>query len=233
MKKWIFIFGFGTLTAATTSAQRIQVGPEIGVNFNKFNEDGPGRSTDYDMRTGLKIGGIVDIGFTRNFSFQPGLFYSSKGAAYDYTDIYTNGGITYYEDGETKIKANYLEIPLNLEFKFGYPRRARFFIGGGPYIAFAIGGEVKTKYTTSYRAGGETIYFRDKDSYDLEIGDDPNYDDIKRSDVGLNLNAGVMMPRGFFLRANAGIGLADVVPDERYDSKNIGISLTAGFLFGR
>jgi hypothetical protein len=233
MKKWIFILALGTVMGNNANAQRIQVGPEIGINFNKFHEDGPGRSADYDMRTGLKIGGIVDIGFSRNVSFQPGLFYSSKGASYDYNDIYTQGGITYYEDGKTKIKANYLEIPMNIQFKFGYPRRARFFIGGGPYLAFAIGGEVETKYTRSYRAGGETIYFKDKDSYDLEIGDDPHYDDIKRSDLGLNLNAGVMMPRGFFLRANAGIGLANVSPDDNYDTKNLGFSLTAGFLFGR
>lgn len=230
MRKLVLLLGIIMAGIFSAEAQHVRVGPEIGVNWSRFNVDDPViDEDDFSMRAGLKIGGVVDIGFTRIFSFQPGLYFNQKGSRdrYSYNVVQ---GRTYVNN---KIRVNYLEIPMNLQFKFGRPRRGQFFIGGGPYMAFAIGGEVDSKETLRYPNGNTAVIY--DDDYDLEIGDDEADDDIKRTDAGVNFNLGFMAPQGFFIRGNSGIGLANIVPggDEDYRWRNLSFSLTLGFLLGR
>jgi len=229
MKKCILLMSMALIGAGNSFAQRIKVGPEIGVNWSKFNADDPTvDDDDFRMRAGLKVGGIVDIGFDRMFSFQPGLYFNQKGAR-DKFSVPVPGGREY---SNNKIRVNYLEIPLNFQLKFGRPYRGQFFIGAGPYFAFAISGDVDIKRTVRYD-NGTSVVLAD-DDYDLEIGNNERDDDIKGSDAGINLNLGFMAPRGFFIRGNSGIGLANVLPggNNDYSWRNFSLSLTAGFLFG-
>lgn len=231
MKKSILICSILAMSTLQSFAQRIKVGPEIGVNFTKLTIDDPTvDNDDLKMKAGLKIGGIVDIGFNRMVSFQPGLFYSMKGTKESYSYNVAGNSRVYVNN---TYKINYLEIPMNLQLKFGRPHMGQFFIGAGPYVAFAIGGELESKSHIKDAFGNNTEY--DDQDYDLEIGNDANDDDIKGTDAGVNLNLGFMAPRGFFLRANLGIGLANIEPggDENYSARNLSTSLTAGFLFGR
>jgi len=220
----------GVLCATQSQAQWVRIGPEVGVNFQKFNVEDEIYDDDYDMRAGLKVGGIVDIGVDRMFSVQPGLFYSQKGTKQKYVESVAAG---FRNHVKNDIKINYLEIPLNLQLKFGTPHGPMFFIGAGPYLGFAIGGEVEQEITTRYPDG--SLYDRDRDDYDLEFGDDADDDNYKGSDAGINLNLGFMTRSGFFLRGNMGIGLKDIVPDgvDSYSAKNFGLGISAGFLFGK
>jgi len=230
MKRLILLMGILTAGLAESSAQRVRVGPEIGVNWSKFNVDYDDvDDDDLRMRAGLKVGGVVDIGFNRMFSFQPGVFFNQKGSRDKYS-VGAPGGRRYVDD---KYRLNYLEIPMNFQLKFGHPRRGQFFIGAGPYVAFAIGGEVDWKETI--RTNDGTVLNSDRGEYDLEFGDDGFDGDFKGSDAGLNLNLGFMGPRGFFFRGNTGIGLANIIPDgdEDHSYKNLSFALTVGMLFGR
>mgnify|MGYP003886016023 CR=1 FL=1 len=224
------MLGVVALCSAESYAQRIQIGPEIGVNWSRFNVD----YEDYDeddfrMRAGLKVGGIVDIGFSRMVSFQPGLYFNQKGSKDRYSVGQGAGTRLYIND---KYRINYLEIPMNLQLKFGHPRRGQFFIGGGPYLAFAIGGEVDRRETL--RAANGSVLWTDSQEEDLEFGNDDFDDNFKGSDAGINLNLGFMAPRGFFVRANTGIGLANILPDgdDHHSYKNFSVALTLGVLFG-
>ncbi|HRO41293.1 MAG TPA: porin family protein [Flavipsychrobacter sp.] len=229
MKRLILLLGAVAMCTTTALAQRIKVGPEIGVNWSKFNVDARGiDEDDFKMRPGLKVGGIVDIGFNRMFSFQPGVFFNQKGSR----DKYSEGvamGRRYIDD---KYRINYLELPMNFQLKFGHPYRGQFFIGAGPYLAFAIGGERDWKETV--RTNDGTVVFRDDGDEELEFGNDDFDDNFRGSDAGLNLNLGFMGPRGFFVRGNAGIGLANIMPERNDDFsyKNLSLSLTLGMLFG-
>lgn len=230
MKRILLLLGAITLGISQVKAQHIKIGPEIGINWTKFNVDQPGiDADDYKTLAGLKVGGIVDIRFDRMFSIQPGLFFSQKGSKEKYSELRGGGLAAYYNN---KIRVNYLEIPLNFQLRFGHPYRGQFFVGAGPYLAFAVGGEIKVKETI--RDGDGFTVSTNSDSYDLEIGDDDFNDDVKGADAGLNLNLGFMAPRGFFIRGNAGIGLMNILPggDDNYSIRNIGGSLTVGYLFG-
>ena len=228
MKRLLLLFSIGIVCASPSRAQFVQIGPEIGVNFNKFHTDGYYDDDDYELKPGLKIGGIIDVGFNRMVSFQPGLFYSMKGSQESYVESYAPGITNHVEND---IKVNYLEVPLNLQFKFGHPHRAQFFIGGGPYIAFAMGGEIEHESVLRNQNG--SVVDRDRDDYELEIGNRADQDDYKGSDAGINLNMGIIGHRGFFLRGNMGIGLSNIIPggDDNYSAKNFGLGLSIGFLF--
>lgn len=231
MKRLVLYLAAGAFTIGAAKAQRIQIGPEIGINFSNIRFDYENaESDDFKSIPGLKIGGVVDIGFNRMVSFQPGLYYSMKGAREKYS-YSAGGGNRILVDNKWRI--NYLEIPMNLQFKFGRPGRARFFAGAGPYIGFAIGGSL-SEYRSIRNNNGTVVVVRDE-KYPLEIGNRADSDDVKGTDAGLNINLGVIGRRGLFLRGNFGLGLANIVPGGDYydNAKNIGFSLTAGYLFGR
>jgi hypothetical protein len=230
MKRLILLASCALVCTVQSYAQRIKIGPEIGVNWSKFNVDHDDiDDDDFRMRPGLKVGGIVDIGFDRMFSFQPGLFFNQKGSRDRYS-VGQGGGTRLYVNDKYRI--NYLEIPMNFQLKFGHPYRGQFFIGAGPYLAFAIGGELDWKQTL--RTADGSVISVDSDEEELEFGNDDFDDHFKGSDAGLNLNLGFMGPRGFFIRGNSGIGLSNIIPDgdDDHSYKNFSLSLTVGMLFG-
>jgi hypothetical protein len=230
MKRIIALLSFAVLGAFNVQAQHIRIGPEIGLSFNKLDVHDYMYDDDYDMKLGLRLGGIVDVPLGRMASFQPGVFFASKGTKQRYITNADNNLIAHVEQ---KYDINYLEIPLNFEFKFGPPYRSQFFIGGGPYIAFAIGGEVEYDRVLTFQNG--VFVSHEQNDYELEIGDNPARDDVKGTDAGLNLNMGVQCRSGLFVRGNLGLGLSNIIPggDDYYSAKNFGLGLSIGYLFGR
>jgi hypothetical protein len=211
MKRQLLFALFALTFCTGARAQRLRIGPEVGLNFSNMTvkyEDNRGRNVKEsgDFATGLRLGLVLDAPLDRNFYLQPGFFFMRKGYAdnigpYDY-----------------KFKVNYLEIPVNLLYKSRYGRSGRFFIGGGPYLAVALGGKVEDE---------------DGRDYSLKIGNNYPKDDIRRLDLGINITTGYEFRRGLFLRGNAGLGVANVAPggDEDYRLRNWGLGLSIGYLF--
>lgn len=236
MKKWISLLSLGIMTMTTAHAQHIKIGPEAGLNLTNISTKMDGYDDeDNQPRLGLKIGGIIDIGFNRMVSLQPGLYFSQKGYRLQYSDVYTSGGATYRETEKYNTRINYLELPVNLQLKFGMPGSGQFFVGAGPYVALALGGHVHYEHNTSLQSGSGGIYDSEDDDYDLEIGNSADDDDVKSSDAGINANLGFMTRHGFFVRGNMGVGLVNIIPggDEDYSAHNWGGTVSVGFLFGR
>jgi hypothetical protein len=215
-----------------SSAQCISVGPEVGINFSNMHERINGLKVSGDALAGLKIGGIVDIAFARHVSFQPGLFYSMKGFSSHYVSNVVVGGATYRQVDDARVRANYLELPLNFEFKFSAARHGNVFLGIGPYFAAAVGGKIRNERTrtllTNDNVGSYELTRRP-----LEIGGSSIADDITPIDAGLNFNAGYECHSGLFFRGNLGAGLANIRPDGNEDNslRNICFSLSVGYLF--
>lgn len=210
MKKIILLAVATGLFAVPALAQSFRIGPEIGVNVSNSTHkyelsNGRTERADYSPRAGLKAGLVADIYLDRHLYFQPGLFYNQKGYRYS-ARLY-----------DYEVRVNYLEIPLNILYRAPINNRVAFFGGGGPYLAFAVGGHVDVDPGPSY---------------DLKFGGSRN-DDFSMLDAGLNFNAGLEFRPGFFLRANYGLGVANVVPNGGSDSRQHmhGFSFTAGFLF--
>jgi len=235
MKKIVSLLVTGILISGAAQAQWITGGPELGLNLSNLSTASGGDHGSNGVRPGLKIGGIVDIGFNSMFSIQPGLFYSMKGAHEDFTQTTTTFGATTTNEQKFDYRIDYLEIPVNFQFKFGNPKHGRFFAGAGPYMGFALGGKATSDNITTVRRNNGDIASTERSSdYNLRIGNNANVDDIKGLDMGLNINAGYIFPMGLLVRANYGQGLVNVEPggDANNYIRNWGFTFSVAYLFG-
>lgn len=235
MKKTILLLSMGIASAFSAGAQWVTVGPEVGINSTSFAERYNGVDVSDGMRAGVKAGGIVDIGFTRHFSLQPGLFYNMKGAQERYVSTTTTEtGTIRTDEIKNDFRINYIEMPMNLEFKVGQPRHGQFIFGGGPYVAVALSGTISNDNGTEVvLPSGRVISTQDNHSSSAYIGNTID-DDITPFDGGLNFNLGYQSARGLFVRGNMSFGIANILPKGDADNyiRNWGMGVSVGYLFG-
>ena len=233
MKKIFILLTSLTAGISATQAQIVRIAPEVGINFTDLSTQYSNRSDDNSLKPGLKVGGIVDISLSKYFSIQPGLFYSSKGAEQDYITYTSTNNTTTRDETQYSYRIDYLEMPLNFQVKFGHRRNGRYFVGAGPYVGYALGGIAKqTNGSVTAFNGGGTVNHDRSNGYSLNIGDNPNTDDITRWDAGVNFNAGYLFRGGAYIRANYGQGLMNILPggnDNNY-VRNWGFGVSIGYM---
>jgi hypothetical protein len=100
MKKLILAV-VAVMAFGTTNAQNAKFGLKAGLNFATWTD------AEAQNRTGLHIGGLVDINISKKFSIQPELLYSVQG----YKLTYNGTAIT--------VTMNYLNIPVTAKIKTG------------------------------------------------------------------------------------------------------------------
>ena len=120
------------VTIGAVSAQTTQFGIKGGYNNSKIITDKSG--TTSKSVSGFNTGVVADIGITDMFSVRTGLDLQSKGA--ELMDNKITG----------KITANplFLEIPVNLNVNFPLSNNVDMYAGAGPYVAFGVGGKLKS-----------------------------------------------------------------------------------------
>lgn len=97
------------------SQPNISLGLEGGLNLANVSIT-PSQTSN--SRTGLIIGGILDVGISSNIGIQGGLRYTMKGFQV------TNGGATFTD------KLNYIEVPALLKVKFPLTEVKPYLVGG-------------------------------------------------------------------------------------------------------
>lgn len=210
MKKSILITSM-SLLAVGTQAQQITFAPEIGLNlFKQTNKVGNTEATS-DFKTGFKAGGVVNIPVAAGFYIQPGIFYSTKGAKFS-SDILGT---------KTEISTNlgYIEIPVNALYRFDLGNAGGIFVSAGPYAALAVNGKTKTSVNI--------LGFETKTSQNVAFGSDAG--EMKRFDYGINAGLGYETPWGVYVRAQYGLGLANLANSDNASTKNKGFQFSLGF----
>lgn len=119
----IILLFFSLGIQQTTLAQSpVDFGIRGGVNFANYSDT----PDDPDSRTGIMIGGYLNIGIPMApFSIQPEVTYNQKGA----------------ESGGSTIEVDYLEVPVLAKFSF-MPGPASPHIYAGPYVGIVLNSEV-------------------------------------------------------------------------------------------
>lgn len=206
MKKTILIASM-SLFAFGAKAQQVTFAPEVGLNL--FNQTQKLGNTELspDYKVGFKAGGVVNIPVVAGFYIQPGLFYSTKG--FKYSDEVL--GIK----TETSTNLGYIEVPVNALYRFDLGNAGGLFVSAGPYAAFAVNGKNKTTVGSI-----ET-------KNDIEFGSDPG--ETKRFDYGLNAGLGYETPWGVYVRAQYGLGLANLTNVDNGTVRNKGFQFSLGF----
>jgi len=189
---------------------QVSFGVRGGLNLQNINgEDEMGDKLKNKLKPGFHAGVDVAFPIARDFYLQPGLFFSTKGAA-DLNEI---------ED--LNLNISYLELPIHLVYK---PQlgTGKIILGFGPYLAYGIAGKVK---------------FNDEEE-DIVFTNDADADEIalKPFDAGADIFFGYEFAFKFYAQINAQLGLLNLEPDvegESQDavSKNTGFGLSLGYRF--
>lgn len=181
---------------------------------------------DANALNSFHIGIGYDIPFSENFSFQPGLLYTGKGAK---TSVGQAGSNFYYT---AKSNPMYLELPLNFVGKIPLTQTSSFYLGAGPYAAMGINGKNKVdRYilsTHSYTSS-DIVYSKDNPTTSQE--ENYGYGKLKRFDYGLNALAGFEFTR-FTLGANYGYGLVNINSGTDNNSSDKGKNRVWSFTLG-
>jgi hypothetical protein len=123
MKRLSFLWVVVALFAVSTANAQFRFGIKGGANIAnaKFDKD----VLKSDNITGFQLGPMIETMFGKGgIGFDLALLYSQKGAKIE---------------PRTKLKNDYLDVPVNVKFKFGTPL-VNPFIAFGPYASFRING---------------------------------------------------------------------------------------------
>lgn len=154
--------------------------------------------------TGFALGFFADIPLQKQLSLRPSLVYSYEGYQPD-----VNGD-------PVNIHTAFLSAPIDLVYHTNLFNK-RFYIGAGPYAAYALNGTYTLKGINT----------------DMQFGN--NYaagDNLRRMDFGANIMAGVLMDRNFTLGATFDLGLHNIAPSGSATSiRTRSIGLSIGYVF--
>ena len=153
-----------------------------------------------DNVTGFQIGPMIETTIPLiGVGLDAAILYSQKGM-----DVKSETGTS------TNVKTDYIDVPVNLKWKFGLPI-IKGYLAAGPYIGFRVGGD---KF---WEIPGSVV----------------GQVKAKNFSAGLNFGAGVELISHLQVGINYGLGLTDNYSAEKYDlnAKNRGWSVTAAILF--
>jgi len=205
-----------------------RIGIKAGFNSANLTIDNAGTINDRRAIPAWHAGLVADFPLLPVLSIQPALLLNSKGAKYTVGDA---GSANY---SEVRIRPLYLELPVNAVVKIPLPNKVKLFVGAGPYIAYGLGGKIKTE--------GKLLGISFSDDDRIEYGnDDPANGSngsrykgsLKRFDAGINLLAGIEIGH-LILNVGYGYGLMNIRPgsdndDSKYQNRvgsvSVGIML--------
>lgn len=152
-----------SLWIANATAQ-VDIGAKAGLNYNiwsaaKGSQYPPGfDDPESSNGVGFHLGAYFNIGISDKVAFRPEVLFSTRGVkeTEDETDTFTigNAQITERTNGDGKIKASYIEVPLLLAIM---PAEG-FGIHVGPVAALRMGWNFEYDYTitTTTTIGGDS-----------------------------------------------------------------------------
>jgi opacity protein-like surface antigen len=133
MKKFILSLAVLASAAGVANAQTgIKVGLKGGFNGSTFS-GADSKGSEY--KAGFAAGGFVNFGVSDNFSIQPELLYSQKGASID--GVPYGSGTTGGTNGTFKSTLGYLDVPIMFRYNIGEDGKG-FFVEVGPQGSFVI-----------------------------------------------------------------------------------------------
>ena len=228
MKKYVLLILPSLFVLSNVNAQKSSIILRGGLNLANVTISENGRIDDAKNLTSFQAGFIGDISLCKFASLQPGLLVTGKGSK---TQSGEPTDANYYRATTNPI---YLEVPLNLVFKFGVNDGPNFFAGAGPYLAIGIAGKNKTegKFLGTAFSSESNIEWSNDDPTTLSYEEGAGFGIMKRFDYGLNGTAGIDLKKAV-LSVNYGLGLAKLQSGTESSSdennKHRVLSFTIGF----
>lgn len=193
MRKWAPVFLL-VLTGYLPLQAQVRLGILGGVHSANVLETNnlPGWDTAVKRfersRTGFELGVMVEVPLGHHgFFFQPSVLYTTKGRNYTRNNDSITALRTDTIYNKSLLSIAYVEVPLNLTYKFPITanRRNSIFISGGPYFGFIFSGNVTTENLTASSNEFSSV------TKPVTVGSGP--DTYKTFDFGFNGRVGFEM----------------------------------------
>jgi hypothetical protein len=256
MKKYV-LFGCALMIMSQNiNAQEAEVtrtgerepmfGIEVGGNLNNMLNHYQGETTSNQIKVGFHAGFTGDFLLTEHFYLQPGLRYIMKGGQQERSiTTLVLGGHNEIESKD-KITLSYIELPMNLVYKFG-GEGGGLFIGAGGYAAALVDARTKYKVESTTKIENKSdVEAKDDGTRVLAIGNKAGQDDITRMDYGFNGLLGYELNNNWYIKGTVSAGMRNlfsggqtrnvgaIVPSNTQASgKNVSYLLTIGYMFER
>lgn len=194
-----FVMVFSAITVY--SQPNLALGLEGGLNLANVSIT-PSQTSN--SRTGLIVGGVLDIGISRTIGVTTGLRYVMKGFQV------TNQGVTFTD------KLNYLEVPALLKVKFPLTEVKPYLVGG-PVLG------IRVSATEEQSNGQQTADVDASSAFEsIDFG----------LLFGGGLDFNVATKTDLFIQAGYGFGLSNIWKQTTTVTvKNYGIQFTGGVKF--
>lgn len=207
MKRLLFLLILFLFADNASWAQHLQFGVRTGLSFATQSIDIPDVISTNSVTT-YNISAIIEKPFKNSFYLQSGLGITGK-------------GVIIYENAQTATyKLTYLDIPLNLLYKFNLPGSGKLYVGTGPYLSVGLSGNVQ--YENTNNTSGQNLGFG-------------NTQDYKRLEGGINFTGGFELNNHLTFNTNYALGISNFATDNPTDNvsviKNRVFSVGMGFLF--
>lgn len=182
----------------------VQFGGIAGLNWSGAAATNTTGKVSGTPLTGFTLGLFADIPLKKQLSFRPELLYSYEG----YQPVVSGEKVN--------IHVAYLNMPLDLVYRTNLLGK-RFFIGGGPYLAYAFNGTYTMKGTNT----------------DMQFGSNLTEGaNLRNTDFGAHLMAGILLDRNFILGVSANLGLSNIAPaGTTTDIHTRSFGLSIGYVF--
>jgi hypothetical protein len=224
MKKILLLSTMIIIGWTNTNAQ-IRFAAEKGITLNNLSHNS--FFGDERAKVGFLNHVLMNVPLFGGFSLQPGIGYTMKGA-----EIWTktDNGTTSISD-KNKLTLNYVEVPVNLIYSFGYPDEGHLFVGAGPYVARLVSARIKNITRINTEGQDEVV---NKDIHELILGNANNSTAVTRVDFGVNALAGYQFAGRIYVKAGGSVGFRDLNSGAEipFDGKNVNVSLTVGRVLG-
>jgi len=230
MKKNLKKLCLGLLTVVLTTSYvsaQLTFGTRAGFNYTNMTYKYDGNKQDINkFKSGFQIGVVADYKISEVLSIQPGFLFAQQGYK---STIFTPN---------STVNLNYLQVPINAQFKFPLGR-IDLLIQTGPYLGFAINGKFKYWDENGKKMSDED--YKELTGHEvpkISFGNDWGKDTMKSFDFGIGFGAGLQFGN---IQAGLGynIGLRDLTVHKKKDTitqlmslKNKGLALTITYLFG-
>ncbi|WP_312090921.1 porin family protein [Chryseobacterium sp.] len=190
---------------------KIRLGVKAGVNFSNIYEKETG--FNYGNKTGIHIGGLVQIPISNKLFLQPELLYSMQGSIATIPE----------ESTELKMKMNYLTIPVIVKYNIF----EKFNIEAGPQIGFLLSSNITANYKDEDAIFDDGLTLNDKEyknKIDFSFGLGASYEINKNIFVGIRYNVGIS---NVYKK-----GMEIIDDDGRYNTSRNGVlQISAGYKF--
>jgi hypothetical protein len=192
---------------------QFNAGLEGGVNLSDYIFKYNGTRQKSEDAIGLRLGILAQLTVSEHLKMQSGVYYAGNGFRLNKND-----------DEYRTFIFRVVEIPLTAQFVTG---RHGLFAGAGPYLAWNAAGHQNIHERPAPGAGIEDS----RKNFKFGTGSSA---DFKALDIGLGVNAGVTISRGYFLRFRSQFGLFNQFNSHHiagYTLRNTAYSLTIAHIF--